>query len=888
MRFFLHRSLKIYFSILLSLTFSSFLNAQDFLMQGWYWDYPKDGCNAFSGSNWATVLYDKVGELKTAGFTYLWLPPLSRASFGNCSNGYDPKDLYDLGEYGLGRTGFGTRTELNQLISSLNTNGIKAVADVVYNHRDGGKAENNPALKNYINAYDWTRANTGYNPFPYDRYRVILPIGGATGNGAGNYDFKISSSSEHNRFTDLYHKKYKIYIQTNRVGWKNLTALAESEPNGGGDCEPDQANNLIELGRDMYAENETFSGCRTDEFRLVLNSNDYYTDGDTIFIYFGKREESDYSDMRVYGIWSATRNTDIAGELVYQTYTDFTSLASGRGSMNLENFKPNSTNSTKLDGDWDWPWFFYDYDQNITSTRDTLFGWSKWLWDNVGIRGLRMDAVKHFPPSFVGDLLDYLHTNSIDPGLVVGEFYDGNTAALKGWIDQVYTYMDQATKDNIIPRVFDFSLRGALKEACDNFDDNHDVRNVFGAAIVDAGVGANGYNVVTFVGNHDFRESGQYIQNDPILAYAYILTNNQLGLPCVFYPDYYTVSGYPNTTNHIPGAKNQIDALIAVHKQYIVNSAGREYLTSTSTSYNPYFFSGSDKKLLVYQLLNNQTNNDIIVAINFDDTAVNMWVGVDMTAGRVTEGATFGDRIGNSFLQTLTVSGGRVNVQLPARSYAVWVEGQSPVPVELVSFTAKVEKNNVLLNWRTETEVNNYGFEIQKKSLTQTLSEGEGFKEWEKIGFVNGYGNSNSPKEYSFSDKNLQFGSYSYRLKQIDNNGQFEYSNSVFVDIKDNPEEFALYQNYPNPFNPSTKIKYTIPTSNSPLLGGARGGFVTLIVYDVLGNEIATLVNEEQPAGSYEVEFQSTVGSHQLASGVYYYQLKTGDYIQTKKMILLR
>ena len=91
-----------YFVTVLSITSSSLIFPQDFLMQAWYWDYPKDGCNSYSGVNWATVLYDKVTELKNAGFTYIWLPPLSRASFGNCSNGYDPKDLYDLGDYGQG------------------------------------------------------------------------------------------------------------------------------------------------------------------------------------------------------------------------------------------------------------------------------------------------------------------------------------------------------------------------------------------------------------------------------------------------------------------------------------------------------------------------------------------------------------------------------------------------------------------------------------------------------------------------------------------------------------------------------------------------------------------------------------------------------------------
>lgn len=100
------------------------------------------------------------------------------------------------------------------------------------------------------------------------------------------------------------------------------------------------------------------------------------------------------------------------------------------------------------------------------------------------------------------------------------------------------------------------------------------------------------------------------------------------------------------------------------------------------------------------------------------------------------------------------------------------------------------------------------------------------------------------------------------------------------------PPEFFLYQNYPNPFNPSTKIKFTIPSTENPLLGGARGGLVTLKVYDVLGNEVATLVNENKPAGSYETEFRIENG--ELASGIYFYQLVVGDFLQTKKMMFLR
>ena len=262
------------------------------------------------------------------------------------------------------------------------------------------------------------------------------------------------------------------------------------------------------------------------------------------------------------------------------------------------------------------------------------------------------------------------------------------------------------------------------------------------------------------------------------------------------------------------------------------------------------------------------SGNDVISAINFDDIAVDMWIDVNPTG--VSEGTTFGDRIGNSLLQTLIVSGGRVNIQLPARSYAVWVENQAPVPVELVSFTGKVEKNNVLLNWKTATEVNNFGFEIERSQTSNVNSQ-----KWDKIGFINGSGNSNSPKEYSYIDKNMAPGNYEYRLKQIDTDGQFDFSSSVFIEIKDNPEELSLFQNYPNPFNPSTKIRWQSTVSS----------WQTLKVYDVLGNEVAALVNEYKPAGSYEVEFSAKGG---LPSGIYYYQLGVNNYIDTKKMLYLK
>jgi hypothetical protein len=185
------------------------------------------------------------------------------------------------------------------------------------------------------------------------------------------------------------------------------------------------------------------------------------------------------------------------------------------------------------------------------------------------------------------------------------------------------------------------------------------------------------------------------------------------------------------------------------------------------------------------------------------------------------------------------------------------------VPVELQSFTSEIIGNDVKLLWSTATEINNQGFEIWKM-------EKEG---WEIIGFVPGFGTTTEVHHYSFMDESLQTGKYQYRLKQIDFDGSFEFSDIIEITI-DALTEFSLEQNYPNPFNPVTSLQYAIGSQQ----------FVTLNVYDVLGNEIVNLVNEEKPAGKYEVEFDGT----EFPSGIYFYQLKAGSFIETKKMILIK
>lgn len=189
------------------------------------------------------------------------------------------------------------------------------------------------------------------------------------------------------------------------------------------------------------------------------------------------------------------------------------------------------------------------------------------------------------------------------------------------------------------------------------------------------------------------------------------------------------------------------------------------------------------------------------------------------------------------------------------------------VPVELISFTAAKAGNSVHLKWSTATETNNKGFEVERKA-----QDAESMA-WGKIGFVEGSGTSTEVQNYSFEDKNLSAGKYFYRLKQIDFDGTFEYLKEAEANVAA-PGEFVLYQNYPNPFNPVTNFGVRI--SNS--------GFVSLKVYDILGNEIAVIVNEVKEAGEYEFEWNA-LG---LNSGVYFYQLQTNSFSDTKKLLLLK
>lgn len=186
------------------------------------------------------------------------------------------------------------------------------------------------------------------------------------------------------------------------------------------------------------------------------------------------------------------------------------------------------------------------------------------------------------------------------------------------------------------------------------------------------------------------------------------------------------------------------------------------------------------------------------------------------------------------------------------------------IPVELTSFTASIVNNNIILNWNTATELNNQGFDIEQSFDNQ---------KFEKIGFVAGFGTTTEQKSYSYKVKNVVTEKTYYRLKQVDFDGQFEYSSTIEVNGI-TPKKFSMEQNYPNPFNPSTKIDFTLPIESN----------VKISIYNLIGQKVSEIVNAKFNAGKHSFEFNAS----NLSSGIYLYKIEAGDFTSTKKMQLIK
>jgi hypothetical protein len=196
----------------------------------------------------------------------------------------------------------------------------------------------------------------------------------------------------------------------------------------------------------------------------------------------------------------------------------------------------------------------------------------------------------------------------------------------------------------------------------------------------------------------------------------------------------------------------------------------------------------------------------------------------------------------------------------------------SQTPVQLYSFSGHVSNSkNIILEWSTTTESNNYGFEIQRRSDKKETK-------FESIDFIEGNGTVLKPKHYRYVDENVAEGTYHYRLKQVDFEGTYDYSDTIEITLV-LPSSIHLHQNYPNPFNASTEISYNLPVSSH----------VELIIYDMIGHQVCRLIDQFQTKGKYSVKWNArdSLGK-EVSSGIYYYKIKTESFSEFRKMMLVK
>jgi Secretion system C-terminal sorting domain len=241
--------------------------------------------------------------------------------------------------------------------------------------------------------------------------------------------------------------------------------------------------------------------------------------------------------------------------------------------------------------------------------------------------------------------------------------------------------------------------------------------------------------------------------------------------------------------------------------------------------------------------------------------------GYTLAAWKIADGGGHGCYLNTANTTLPPATGWQVdNTYGPGGSLPVpTLSGDVDLPVELTSFSASINHALVNLQWTTATEINNFGFDIERNANNS----------WAKIGFVQGNGTSNTPHSYSYTEQKLPAGTYSYRLKQIDHNGAFTYSQEVNVQVGTAPKVFGLGQNYPNPFNPTTAMQFTVPSD----------GRTTLDVYNTLGQKVATLFDAVASAGEYH---QATFDGSRFASGIYFARLEFGGRTLVKKLLMVK
>ena len=637
----------------------------DVMMQAFYWDVPVDEM-AKNGSWWDN-LRTKAPELKAAGITGIWTPVPAKGNWGIVDNGYGIYDHYDLGNYnqkGTVETRFGSRAELQQMITVMHQEPkIEVYSDVVLNHvySSDENEEINPAVKAYV----FGEAQHGqYMPYPANEVRWVIP--NAT---AGDYYIQIKgyclpwSSSVKERGYDVM------------IRWDNSDITSngqwESEPNNGNG----NFNVFPSSGSTLRAHAESQSDI--DEYKVTLTSTH-----DIEIRLAAKREDGtqwlDAGSMLGYypvNVWyngtNLATNVLQARTNTFISYPNHTGTGEANYAWHYNNFHPVDANDW-LGG--------YGSDEIITNTKffgndlntfdvtvQTRLGdWGKWLMNTVGFDGFRLDFVRGFQEAFVAGWVSGLPLRNGKQPFIVGEYW-GADYRIKDWVNNVAAL--GADVDG-----FDFPLKVTLTDMCNGNGNSFNMSWLNHAGMVrnSAGHSLPGTSVVTFLDNHDTgKEHDKWVTKDYHLGYAYILTHE--GRPCLFYPHFFGVTQHDasnaSVTITAPAwLKESITKLISIRKLYLGGA-----VTVLSEIGNPYPAENVSNLYIARRQGNGTKDGAIIVLNNHDASTKSMWVTVNATGFSNWSGQTLVNVL-NTTERVTVQADGRVELSAPARSYSIWVK----------------------------------------------------------------------------------------------------------------------------------------------------------------------------------------------------------------------
>lgn len=647
-------------------TAANLLPLNDVMMQAFYWDVPVN--EAGKDGNWWNVLRGQAGELKNAGFTGIWAPCPAKGNWGIIDNGYGIYDHYDLGNYyqkGTTETRFGSRSELEQMISVMHQQPkIEVYADVVLNHMYSSDENEEPNLA--VKAYVFGEAHgEQHKPYPANEIRWVIPD--AT---PGDYHIQIKGyglpwTSSHTE------RGYDVMIR-----WDG-SSISESgqweyEPNDGNgnyNVFPGSGKILrahIGSKNDIDEYKVTVSATHELEIRLSAKretgSPVQWVDAGSMLGYYPAAIWYNGADLAQNALQART-NTHI-------TYPVRTGAGEPDYTWNYNHFHPADANDWLGD---------YGSDEIITNTKffgndlntfdpvvtGRLKDWGVWLMNVVGFDGFRLDFVRGFQESFVAEWISNLPKQNGNQPFVVGEYW-GSDYRIKNWVNTVAGL--GADVD-----AFDFPLKSTLTAMCNNNGNNFNMTGLNHAGMVRNATGNSlpGTSIVTFLENHDTgKEHDKWVTKDFHLGYAYILTHE--GRPCVFYPHFYAVTQYDAHDNSATVTapqwlKESITKLIDIRKTYLGGS-----LAVLSQIGSPYP-SDQTKNLYVARRQGNGTKDGAIIVLNNHDTqTTSMWVTVN--ASGFTDWA--GQKLVNvlNTTETTTIQAdGRAEFKAPARSYSIWV-----------------------------------------------------------------------------------------------------------------------------------------------------------------------------------------------------------------------